>query len=134
MAQEEADALLMQLAQQAGGIEPLLHGVFSFLKRKTDFYHIQREGDRIGFPPGKAKQLVIEAYERFESDDACPPPPKDDLEQRGERLLPDGRRGPPAAPGQSCALIELHCFPATHFCPTLHVLSATREVLAQRCN
>jgi hypothetical protein len=95
-AQEEADALLIQLAQRAGGIEPLLHGVFSFLKRKTDFYHIQREGDRIGFPPGKAKRLVLEAYERFESDAAAAPPPRDDLEQRGERLLTDGRRPPPA--------------------------------------
>jgi hypothetical protein len=101
-AQEEADALLIQLAQRAGGIEPLLHGVFSFLKRKTDFYHIQREGDRIGFPPGKAKRLVMEAYERFESDAAAPPPPKGDLEQRGERLLPDGRRPSPAAGSPAC--------------------------------
>ena len=101
-AQEEADALLIQLAQRAGGIEPLLHGVFSFLKRKTDFYHIQREGDRIGFPPGKAKRLVVEAYERFESDAAAPPPPKGDLEQRGERLLPDGRRPAPAAGSPAC--------------------------------
>ena len=91
-AQEESDAILIQLAQRSGGIEPLLHGVFSFLKRKTDFYHIQQKGDRIGFPPGKAKQLVLEAYERFESDAAAPPPPKADLETRGERLLPDGRR------------------------------------------
>ena len=67
-----------------------------------DSYHIQHEGDRIGFPPGKAKRLVMEAYERFESDAAAPPPPKGDLEQRGERLLPEGRRqasaGRPAYP------------------------------------
>jgi len=98
-AQEEADAILIQLAQRSGGIEPLLHSVFSFLKRKTDFYHVQRQGDRIGFPPGKAKQLVLEAYERFESDIATPPPAKQDLEQRGERLLPEGRRPLPAPKG-----------------------------------
>ena len=45
---EEVDALLIQLAQRTGGIEPLLHCLFSFLKRKTDFYHIQQPGDRIG--------------------------------------------------------------------------------------
>jgi hypothetical protein len=91
--QEEADVLLIKLAQRTGGIEPLLHSVFSFLKRKTDFYHIQQKGDRIGFPPGKAKKLVLEAYERFDSDLVAPAPPKADLEHRGERLLPDGRRG-----------------------------------------
>jgi len=40
-----------------------------------------------------------EAYERFESDTAAAPPPKHELEQRGERLLPEGRRPPPAAKG-----------------------------------
>jgi hypothetical protein len=92
VAQEEIDALLIQLAQRTGGIEPLLHGVFSFLKRKTDFYYIQQPGDRIGFPPGKAKNLVLEAYERFESDLAMPGPPKSHLESRGERIQPESRR------------------------------------------
>ena len=109
-AQEEADALLIQLAQRAGGIEPLLHGVFSFLKRKTDFYHIQREGDRIGFPPGKAKRLVLEAYERFESDAAAAPPPRDDLEQRGERLITDGRRPPPPSAGSAAHPCAPHAY------------------------
>ena len=98
---EEMDVIMIQLAQRSGGIEPLLHAVFSFLKRKTDFYHIQRKGDRVGFPPGRAKQLVIEAYERFESDAAAPPPAKHELEQRGERLLPDGRRASSLRPASS---------------------------------
>jgi len=45
---EARDALLIQLAQRCGGIEAMFDSVFSFLKRKTDFYHIQKEGDRIG--------------------------------------------------------------------------------------
>jgi hypothetical protein len=98
---EEMDVIMIQLAQRSGGIEPLLHAVFSFLKRKTDFYHIQRKGDRVGFPPGRAKQLVLEAYERFESDSAAPPPAKHELEQRGERLLPDGRRASSLRPASS---------------------------------
>ena len=98
---EEMDVSMIQLAQRSGGIEPLLHAVFSFLKRKTDFYHIQRKGDRVGFPPGRAKQLVLEAYERFESDAAAPPPAKHELEQRGERLLPDGRRASSLRPNSS---------------------------------
>jgi hypothetical protein len=98
---EEMDVIMIQLAQRSGGIEPLLHAVFSFLKRKTDFYHIQRKGDRVGFPPGRAKQLVLEAYERFESDAAAPPPAKHELEQRGERLLPDGRRASSLRPNSS---------------------------------
>lgn len=45
---EEADSLLIALAQRCGGIEAMLESLFSFLKRKTDFYHIQLPGDKIG--------------------------------------------------------------------------------------
>jgi hypothetical protein len=35
---ERLDGLFLTLAQQCQGIEPLLDGLFSFLRRKTDFY------------------------------------------------------------------------------------------------
>ena len=39
MSQEERfDGVFLSVAQQAQGIEPLLDSLFSFLRRKTDFY------------------------------------------------------------------------------------------------
>ncbi len=46
--EDERDGLLIALAQRCGGIELMLDSFFSFLKRKTDFYHVQKKGDRIG--------------------------------------------------------------------------------------
>ncbi|KAJ1475620.1 N-terminal conserved domain of Nudc-domain-containing protein [Baffinella frigidus] len=93
LSEEEADALLIQLAQRAGGIVPLLEAVFSFLKRKTDFYHIQRPGDRIGFPEGKrtaptarplcsrgARKLVLGAFRKFGDDANAAAPNQKKLE------------------------------------------------------
>ena len=36
--------------------------MFSFLKRKTDFYHVQRPGDRIGFPEGPRPQIRLAGF------------------------------------------------------------------------
>jgi len=83
---EETDSLLVALAQRSGGIQPLLDSVFSFLKRKTDFYHIQNPGDRIGFPEGVAEQLVLQAFRKFGSNPSAKGPSKEDLEGRGERI------------------------------------------------
>ena len=44
---------------------------------------------RIGFPPGKAKKLVLDAYLRFSDDANAVAPPKEALEARGERILPE---------------------------------------------
>mmetsp|Transcript_28437 Transcript_28437/g.43625 ORF Transcript_28437/g.43625 Transcript_28437/m.43625 type:complete len:93 (-) Transcript_28437:33-311(-) len=38
MDDERFDGLYLNVAQQARGIEPLLDTVFSFLRRKTDFF------------------------------------------------------------------------------------------------
>ena len=38
MEDERFDGLFMNVANQAKGIEPLLDNLFSFLRRKTDFF------------------------------------------------------------------------------------------------
>ena len=55
------DEVLLALAAQHGGVEPLLRTFFSFLHRKTDFYVIFPQGTPnapMGFPPGAAEQIV----------------------------------------------------------------------------
>ncbi|EKX53311.1 hypothetical protein GUITHDRAFT_161007 [Guillardia theta CCMP2712] len=84
--EEEMDALLVNVAQRSGGIEPMLHSIFSFLKRRTDFYHIQKPGDKIGFPAGVAKRMVLQAFKHFEDDTELCSPNKEELESRGERI------------------------------------------------
>lgn len=38
MAEDRFDGMFFQIAQQSQGIEPLLDNLFSFLRRKTDFF------------------------------------------------------------------------------------------------
>jgi hypothetical protein len=62
MAGRRTDELYAALAQQAGGIEPLLDSFFEFLHRKTDFYVVTRDPTArgMGFAPGVAQQKVRE--------------------------------------------------------------------------
>lgn len=53
-ADERFDPVLLELAGQTGGIQPLLQAFFSFLYRKTDFFHVMQPGDKMGFPDGAA--------------------------------------------------------------------------------
>jgi hypothetical protein len=48
--EERFDHLFMTIAQQSEGIEPLLDNMFSFLRRRTDFF--------TGAPPGQVEQVV----------------------------------------------------------------------------
>lgn len=56
----------MMIAGRAGGIAPLLDAIFSFLYRKTDFYHEMKEGENMGFPPGVAEKLVLGHFRKYE--------------------------------------------------------------------
>ena len=65
-ADERYDEILVNLAGQIGGIEPLFDTLFSFLYRKTDYFHVMKPGDKIGFPAGKAQQLLLNSFSKFE--------------------------------------------------------------------
>ena len=54
--EERFDGLLLSLAQQCQGIDPLLDTVMSFLRRKTDFY--------TGAGGAKARETVLRSFEK----------------------------------------------------------------------
>ncbi|OQS04471.1 nuclear migration protein nudC [Thraustotheca clavata] len=56
MADERFDGLLLQMAQQQQGIEPMLTSVFSFLRRKTDFFS--------GASQDKIEQMVLQVLRK----------------------------------------------------------------------
>jgi hypothetical protein len=58
--------VLVGIAGQLGGIEPLFDTLFSFLYLKTDYFHVMKPGDKIGFPPGRAQQLLLASFSKFE--------------------------------------------------------------------
>lgn len=51
MAEDRFDGLFLTLAQQSQGIEPLLENLFSFLRRKSDFFS--------GASPEKVEEIVL---------------------------------------------------------------------------
>ena len=52
------DQMFMTMTQEAGGLNPFLETLFSFLQRRTDFYYEAEPGDKMGFPPGYSEQIV----------------------------------------------------------------------------
>lgn len=46
------DDFYFTIVKETGGIEGLLHSMFNFLIRRTDFYYEADPGDKMGFPPG----------------------------------------------------------------------------------
>ena len=50
------DNMFLTIAQQSNGIEPLLDNLFSFLRRKTDFFH--------GASAEKIQEIVMIAIEK----------------------------------------------------------------------
>ncbi|NXP48151.1 NUDC3 protein, partial [Heliornis fulica] len=61
------DQALLGILQHVGNVEEFLRVLFGFLYRKTDFYRLLlRPGDRLGFPPGAAQALALQAFKFFE--------------------------------------------------------------------
>ncbi|KAJ8600748.1 hypothetical protein CTAYLR_003940, partial [Chrysophaeum taylorii] len=100
---ERFDELFIRAAGTAGGIEPLLNAFFSFLHRKTDFYHVHGgvtgETYAAGFAPGQAERMVVAAFRRWPSKPLAgsrleerrkvspPPPPKGKASRSGTSLV-----------------------------------------------
>jgi hypothetical protein len=53
---ERFDNFLITIVNETGGVEGLLHSLFSFLYRRTDFYYEMLPGEKMGFLPGKLKE------------------------------------------------------------------------------
>eukprot|EP00308_Calcidiscus_leptoporus_P022408 CAMPEP_0119361448 /NCGR_PEP_ID=MMETSP1334-20130426/8747_1 /TAXON_ID=127549 /ORGANISM="Calcidiscus leptoporus, Strain RCC1130" /LENGTH=370 /DNA_ID=CAMNT_0007376457 /DNA_START=1 /DNA_END=1113 /DNA_ORIENTATION=+ len=64
---EKFDGVLMEVAGQCGGIQPLLDVFFSFLYRKTDFFVVMEPGTeaKMGFADGVAEQLVLKVFHTY---------------------------------------------------------------------
>eukprot|EP01138_Halocafeteria_seosinensis_P014856 gb/GECG01015166.1/.p1 GENE.gb/GECG01015166.1/~~gb/GECG01015166.1/.p1 ORF type:complete len:307 (+),score=29.87 gb/GECG01015166.1/:1-921(+) len=61
-----ADQLLLQLASQHNGIQPLLQTFFGFLSRYTDVYVVDSSPQRtMGFDHGVAEKLVLDNFRSF---------------------------------------------------------------------
>jgi hypothetical protein len=61
------DSILMSIMKDCGKIQPFFECIFSFLSRRTDFYIImEHDHAEMGFPPGVALNMVIQAFKRFE--------------------------------------------------------------------
>ena len=65
---ERFDQLYLTIAQGAGGIEGLLNSFFSFMIRRTDFFYEADPGDKMGFPPGIAKKMLINIFENYQKE------------------------------------------------------------------
>merc|ERR1739838_1251112 len=64
---QQYDNLFLSILQNEKSIERFMDSVFSFLSRKTDFYCVMKEKSQTyGFPKGRALQLAIKAYKKYE--------------------------------------------------------------------
>ena len=53
------DNAFLSVLQDVGKIEPFLEHLFSFLRRRTDFYLLLDKDGKFGFPPGVSEKTVI---------------------------------------------------------------------------
>lgn len=61
------DSIFLDIAQQQGSIENFLDVIFSFLQRRTDFFHeMTSTADTIGFPKGRAKEIIQTAFSKHQ--------------------------------------------------------------------
>ena len=60
--------LLSTVAHQSGNLPAFFDTVFTFLRTRTDFFHIMTHTHTAsGFPPGKAKELLLHAFDKHQS-------------------------------------------------------------------
>ncbi|XP_071960665.1 nudC domain-containing protein 3-like [Antedon mediterranea] len=63
----EIDARLSEILQNVTQIDMFMDAIFSFLYRRTDFYHIMTsKTDAMGLPPGAARRLIMQTYLKYE--------------------------------------------------------------------
>jgi len=109
MAAERYDDLLARILKEAGGNSGFMESFFGFLRRRTDFYAYALQGDRMGFPPGTAEQLLFSHYMKYRQDynDTHPPPAGIQLPYRQatpeemEQMRQDGRLPPKEEEGKA---------------------------------
>ncbi|OWF52731.1 NudC domain-containing protein 3 [Mizuhopecten yessoensis] len=94
---EQYDTALLGILQHEGQIAGFLDAMFGFLYRRTDFYRIMKQKtDRLGFPPGVAVKLLLNAYKQYEDLARKDEAEKENLKQMKEALEPTDTV-PPAA-------------------------------------
>lgn len=67
MDESRFDEMLCVLAQQSGGIHGLLDNLFGFFRRRTDFFVEAIPGEKVGFLPGVAEQIVFDTFDKHKS-------------------------------------------------------------------
>jgi hypothetical protein len=77
---ERFDNFLITIVNETGGVEGLLHSLFSFLYRRTDFYYEMLPGEKMGFLPGEAERMVATTFKQYQNMYFKKHPPKDPKE------------------------------------------------------
>ncbi|CAM9328417.1 unnamed protein product [Heterosigma akashiwo] len=84
------DDVLLGLAGQCGGIQPLLAAFFSFLHRKTDFYVVHADDDnqaKMGFRAGAAEKILLQSFRKFPYKPMPPPSSGQQQPSRSHQVL-----------------------------------------------
>ena len=65
---ERFDGLLTEIAKESGSMELFLDCFMSFLLRRTDFFYEADPGDKMGFPPGAAENMMAMAFKKYQNE------------------------------------------------------------------
>jgi hypothetical protein len=60
------DNAFLSVLQDVGKINPFLEHLFSFLRRRTDFYLLLDNEGKFGFAPGAAEKMVLSTFKKHE--------------------------------------------------------------------
>jgi len=78
------DDFLFTIVKETGGLEGLLHAMFSFLARRTDFFYEADPGDKMGFPPGYAQRMLLSIMDAYQKEHYKKYPKKDPAEYQAK--------------------------------------------------